>query len=131
MSHELGKQPPSLEHQLGMLTLEEKLEHHKVNKISFDEAKQKPEFWALTAYTLGRLFVGAFATYLAFQAVESSELALPALLTTASWIADYFDGTYARKHQVCTDLGNFLDHGLADLPMAVNTLAIPIMMFTK
>lgn len=93
--------------------------------------RQSRCLWALIALTLGRLFVGAFVIFLAFHAVDSSELALPALLTTASWISDYFDGNYARKHKVCTDLGNFLDHGLADLPMAINTLAIPIMMFTK
>lgn len=122
---------PKLQTEFGIFTLESKLAFHDANRISLDEAIHKPEFWAVTALTLGRFFVGAYAVYLAFHAAESSQLALPALLTASSWISDYFDGSYARKHEVCTDFGNVLDHGLADLPMAINTLAIPIMMFTK
>lgn len=123
--------PVSLEKLLGMPTLEEKLEHHKVHRISFDEAKHKPEFWAVTALTLSRVFIGACAVYLAFNAVDSSQLAIPALLTASSWVTDYFDGNYARKNEVCTDLGNFLDHGLADLAMGINTIALPILFLTN
>lgn len=131
MTQTEGNGSVPLETLLSIPTLEEKLEHHKVHRITLDEAKEKPEFWAVTALTLGRVFVGACAVYLAFSATESSQLALPALLTASSWVTDYFDGNYARKNEVCTDLGNFLDHGLADLAMGVNTIALPILFFTK
>ena len=131
MSEIHRQETSSIEGLLGILTLEEKLEHHKAQRITFNEAIHKQEFWTVNALTLGRLFVGVYAIYLAFDAVDSSQLVLPALLTTVSWIADYFDGSYARRHKVCTDLGNFLDHGLSDFAMAVNTIAIPIFLLTK
>jgi hypothetical protein len=119
-----------LKREFGIPTFDSKMEYHNAHKISFSDARKKPEFWTVTGLTLLRAFVGAYAVYLAFNAVESSQLALPALLTAASWASDYFDGSYARKHNVCTDLGNFLDHGPADLPMAINTIAIPFFLLS-
>lgn len=114
---------------IGMLTSEQKAEHHTSHKIPLPEAIYKPEFWVVNAITLTRLVAGLYAMYLTYEALQSTQspgLALPVLLNSLSWTADYFDGKLARKWKVCTDEGGVFDKVFTDGIMSINTLAIPI-----
>lgn len=93
-------------------------------KISFNDAVKKKEFCTVNGITLARLAVETYATYLTFTAVDKSQLILPALLITSSWIADYFDGKLARKSGVCTEFGRVFDKVLTDGIMSIDTLAL-------
>lgn len=109
-------------HSIGMLTDSEKSTHHSTNKISLDEAIHKPEFWIVNSITLARLIAGAYAFCSILEATEKSQLAIPALLVTFTWAADYFDGKLARKLGVCTDEGGALDKVFTDFAMSIDTI---------
>ena len=90
------------------------------------DAIHKPEFWIVTGMTTSRILAGLASCYFS---VLTDYQSLGGILALYSIGMDLYDGKYARKHQVKTNFGEFLDHRPADITLLAAVMCFTLMLF--